>query len=194
MDMLATINSETLCSISCAHKTYGSGRITKIKCSENLGKPDLFLTFESEAKNTTFAYTLASKFLQFDETDQLTLENLLAEYLENWLEFDATRKAEAREAREAKLAAEAQAKAEAEAARLTTEREAAAAKAEIEKAIDLVLSFEKSLKVQDLAKSVSRAFGFKSTSKKTSNKITVVIDSMIGKGTLINNNGKIEFR
>ena len=65
---------------------------------------------------------------------------------------------------------------------------------EIEKAIDLVLSFEKSLKVQDLAKSVSRAFGFKSTSKKTSNKITVVIDSMIGKGNLINNNGKIEFR
>ena len=115
MDMLATINSETLCSISCAHKTYGSGRITKIKCSENLGKPDLFLTFESEVKNTTFAYTLASKFLTFDETDQLTLENLLAEYLENWLEFDATRKAEAREAREAKLAAEAQAKAEAEA-------------------------------------------------------------------------------
>ena len=115
MDMLATINSETLCSIDCKHKTYGSGRITKIKCSENNSKPELFLTFESEAKNTVFAYTLASKFLAFDETDQLTLENLLAEYLENWLEFDATRKAEAREAREAKLAAEAQAKAEAEA-------------------------------------------------------------------------------
>ena len=65
---------------------------------------------------------------------------------------------------------------------------------EIEKAIDLVLSFEKSLKVQDLAKNVSRAFGFRSTSKKTSNKITLVIDSMIGKGILINNNGKIEFR
>ena len=64
----------------------------------------------------------------------------------------------------------------------------------IAKAIDLVLSFEKSLKVQDLAKNVSRVFGFKSTSKKTSNKITAVIDSMIGKGTLINNNGKIEFR
>ena len=65
---------------------------------------------------------------------------------------------------------------------------------EIEKAIDLVLSFEKSLKVQDLAKNVSRTFGFRSTSKKTSNKITLVIDSMIGKGILINNNGKIEFR
>ena len=65
---------------------------------------------------------------------------------------------------------------------------------EIEKAIDLVLSFEKSLKVQDLAKNVSRAFGFRSTSKKTSAKITLVIDSMIGKGVLINNNGKIEFR
>jgi len=65
---------------------------------------------------------------------------------------------------------------------------------EIEKAIDLVLSFEKSLKVQDLAKNVSRTFGFRSTSKKTSNKITLVIDSMIGKGILVNNNGKIEFR
>ena len=65
---------------------------------------------------------------------------------------------------------------------------------EIEKSIDLVLSFEKSLKVQELAKSVSRTFGFRSTSKKTSNKITLVIDSMIGKGILINNNGKIEFR
>ena len=65
---------------------------------------------------------------------------------------------------------------------------------EIEKAIDLVLSFEKSLKVPDLAKNVSRAFGFRSTSKKTSSKITLVIDAMIGKGVLINNNGKIEFR
>ena len=65
---------------------------------------------------------------------------------------------------------------------------------EIEKSIDLVLSFEKSLKVQELAKNVSRTFGFRSTSKKTSNKITLVIDSMIGKGILINNNGKIEFR
>ena len=65
---------------------------------------------------------------------------------------------------------------------------------EIEKAIDLVLSFEKSLKVPELAKNVSRAFGFKSTSKKTSNKITLVIDSMIGKGILINTNDKIEFR
>ena len=65
---------------------------------------------------------------------------------------------------------------------------------EIEKAIDLVLSFEKSLKVQGLAKNVSRAFGFRSTSKKTSAKITLVIDAMIGKGVLINNNGKIEFR
>ena len=65
---------------------------------------------------------------------------------------------------------------------------------EIEKAIDLVLSFEKSLKVQELAKNVSRAFGFRSTSKKTSAKITLVIDAMIGKGVLINNNGKIEFR
>ena len=65
---------------------------------------------------------------------------------------------------------------------------------EIEKAIDLVLSFEKSLKVPELAKNVSRAFGFRSTSKKTSSKITLVIDSMIGKGVLINNNGKIEFR
>ena len=112
MEMLATINSETLCSISCSHKTYGSGQITKIKCSENNGKPELFLTFESEIKNTVFAYTLASKFLQFDETDALTLDSLMAEYLENWLEFDANRKAEAQAARDAKKAAEEQAKAE----------------------------------------------------------------------------------
>ena len=65
---------------------------------------------------------------------------------------------------------------------------------EIEKTIDLVMSFEKSLKVPELAKTVSRTLGFRSTSKKTSNKITVVIDSMIGKGILINNNGKTEFR
>ena len=114
-EMLTTINSETACSITCAHKTYGSGIITKIKCSENLGKPELFLTFESEAKNTTLAYNLASKFLEFDETDALTLDSLMAEYLESWLEFDANRKAEAAAAREAKIAAEAQAKAEAEA-------------------------------------------------------------------------------
>ena len=65
---------------------------------------------------------------------------------------------------------------------------------EIEKAIDLVLSFEKSLKVNELTKKVSRAFGFRSTSKKTSNRITLVIDAMIGKGILINTHGKIEFR
>ncbi len=115
MEMLATINSETLCSIDCKHKTYGSGKITKIKCSENLGKPDLFITFESETKTTTFAYTIVSKFLEFDESDALTMENLMAEYLENWLEFDTNRKAEAKAAREAKYAAEAKAKAEAEA-------------------------------------------------------------------------------
>ncbi|WP_297979757.1 DUF3320 domain-containing protein [uncultured Methanobrevibacter sp.] len=64
---------------------------------------------------------------------------------------------------------------------------------EIEKAIDLVLRFEKSLKVNELAKMVSRTFGFRSTSKKTSNRIISVIDIMIGKEILINNNGKIEF-
>jgi len=114
MEMLATINSETLCSINCTHKNYGPGKITKIKCTENLGKPNLFLTFESEAKNTVFAYTIASKFLEFDETDALTLDNLMAEFLENWLEFDANRKVEAEAARKAKKEAEAQAKAEAE--------------------------------------------------------------------------------
>ncbi|MBQ6813072.1 MAG: DUF3320 domain-containing protein [Methanobrevibacter sp.] len=67
-------------------------------------------------------------------------------------------------------------------------------KLEIEKSIDLVLSFEKSLKVKDLAKMVSRTFGFRSTSKKTSNKIIEVIDEMIGKEILINTNDKIEFR
>ncbi len=65
---------------------------------------------------------------------------------------------------------------------------------EVEKAIDLVLSFKKSLKVKELAKQVSRTLGFKSTSKKTSNKITSVVDAMIGKEILINNNDKIEFK
>jgi hypothetical protein len=116
MEMLATINSETLCSISCSHKIYGSGQITKIKCSENNSKPELFLTFESPVKSTVFAYTIASKFLQFDETDALTLDSLMAEYLENWLEFDANRKAEAQAAHEAKAEAEAKAKADKEAA------------------------------------------------------------------------------
>ena len=116
-NMLATINSEATCSIACTHKTYGSGTITKIKCSENLGKPELFLTFESDTKTTTFAYTIASKFklIKLDETDQLNIENLLADYLENWLEFDATRKAEAQAAREARKAADEQAKADKEA-------------------------------------------------------------------------------
>ena len=65
---------------------------------------------------------------------------------------------------------------------------------EIEKAIDLVLSFEKSLKVKELARIVSRTLGFKSTSKKTSTKILEVIDVMIGKEILVNVNDKIEFR
>jgi len=65
---------------------------------------------------------------------------------------------------------------------------------EIEKSIDLILSFKKSVKVKELSKKVSRTFGFKSTSKKTSNKINSVVDMMIGQGKLINNNGKIEFK
>jgi hypothetical protein len=111
-EMLTTVNSENLCSIDCTHKTYGAGKITKIRCSEYLGKPELFLTFESEVKNTTFAYTFAVKLLELNETDASTLESLMTEYRENWLEFDTNRKAEVMAAWEAEKVAEAKAKAD----------------------------------------------------------------------------------
>lgn len=118
--ILATVNSETLTDISATHKVYGIGKVTKIRCGENLGKPELFLTFEAESgKNTVFAYQIVINLglLQFDETDFETLNNLFAEYAENWVKFDENRKAELKAAREAKKEAELKAKQEAEAAK-----------------------------------------------------------------------------
>ena len=113
--ILTTVNSETTCAIACNHKLYGSGTITKIKCSEYLNKPEFFLTFESDNKNTKFAYTVASKLFTLNEADSQTLEELFAEYTENWLEFDANRKAEAEAVAKAKKEAEKQAEAAAKA-------------------------------------------------------------------------------
>lgn len=64
---------------------------------------------------------------------------------------------------------------------------------EIEAAVYLILSFNKSMKLDELTKKVAKSFGFKSTSKKTANKIHSVLDSMIVDSKIINNNGRIEF-
>ena len=111
-EMLATTNSETMCSINCNHKMYGSGKITKIRCSEYLARPELFLTFESEVKSATLAYTIAVKFLEFDETDTQTLKDLMSEYTENWLAVEAEHKAKVEAEQEAKKQAIAAKKAE----------------------------------------------------------------------------------
>ena len=133
--MLTTLNSETTCEIACTHKIYGSGKIIKIKCSENLGKPELFLTFESPVKSTTFAYTIASKFLKFDETDQETLDCLMAEYGANWFEMDQQRKEEERARKEA--------------ARLQKEQEQQ--EAEAKKKVEQTLARLDRLKPEDLS-------------------------------------------
>ena len=64
---------------------------------------------------------------------------------------------------------------------------------EIEAAVYLILSFNKSMRIEELTKQVSRCFGFKSTSKKTSKKIKDVLDLMIVDGKLLNINNRIEF-
>jgi hypothetical protein len=115
---LATINSESQANIVAVHKLYGFGKITKIRCSENQGTPELFLTYESDAgKTVVLAYQIvkARGLLQFGDMDTETLDNLFEEYAVNWTEFNENRKAEAKAAREAKKEAEAQAKAEKEA-------------------------------------------------------------------------------
>lgn len=50
---------------------------------------------------------------------------------------------------------------------------------EIAKNIELVLLHKQSISTKSLPKEVSRNFGFKSTSKKTANKINSVLDLMI---------------
>ena len=64
---------------------------------------------------------------------------------------------------------------------------------EIEAAVYLILSFNKSMRLEELTKQVAKSFGFKSTSKKTANKIHTVLDSMIVDAKIINHNNRIEF-
>lgn len=115
---LATINSESQTNIVAVHKLYGFGKITKIRCSENQGAPELFLTYESDAgKTVVLAYQIVKTrgLIQFSDTDTETLDNLLEEYAVNWAEFNENRKAKAEAERAARKAAQEQAKAEAEA-------------------------------------------------------------------------------
>ncbi|OQD57955.1 hypothetical protein MBBAR_32c00020 [Methanobrevibacter arboriphilus JCM 13429 = DSM 1125] len=65
-------------------------------------------------------------------------------------------------------------------------------KDEIEENIKIVLNFISPINQKELIKRASRNFGFKSTSKKTSNKINEVIDYMFSKQIINNNNGEIE--
>ena len=55
---------------------------------------------------------------------------------------------------------------------------------EISKNIETILSHKQSLTTSSLTKEVSRNFGFKSTSRKTSAKIKSVLDSMIAEGSV----------
>lgn len=112
--MFATINSETACAIDCTHKVYGPGKITNLRCSENQGKPEIFMAFESPVKSVILVYSIVVPrgILVFNETDAETLECLMAEYGANWLEYDNERKAEHAAKLKAKLDALEQAKKE----------------------------------------------------------------------------------
>jgi len=63
---------------------------------------------------------------------------------------------------------------------------------EIEEAIKMVLDFESSVIKKELVIKTSRLFGFKTTSKKTLNRILGVMEDMINKGILRESNGKID--
>jgi superfamily I DNA and/or RNA helicase/very-short-patch-repair endonuclease len=63
---------------------------------------------------------------------------------------------------------------------------------EIEEAAKMVLDFESEIHLRDLVIKTSRLFGFKTTSKKTFDRIHGVIEDMINKGVLRNSQGKID--
>ncbi|MPL92966.1 hypothetical protein SDC9_53936 [bioreactor metagenome] len=65
---------------------------------------------------------------------------------------------------------------------------------EIEENIKLVLNYISPIDQKELIKKVSRNFGFKSTSRKTSQKINEIIDYMISKQIINNFDGKIEMK
>jgi superfamily I DNA and/or RNA helicase len=64
---------------------------------------------------------------------------------------------------------------------------------EIEEAIRMVLDFESMTPERELVIKTSRLFGFKTTSKKTFDRINGVLRDMIDKGVLKEFNGKIDF-
>lgn len=107
MESTITISSTMTTAITCTHKIYGAGKITKLKFTENLEKPEMMMTFESAAKTVGIAYSIISKLglLSFDETDTETLQNLFDEYLIEWTKLDETRKAEIKAKREAEIEA-----------------------------------------------------------------------------------------
>lgn len=118
MESTITINSTMTTAITCTHKIYGAGKITELKFTENLEKPEMLMTFESAEKTVGLAYSIISKLglLSFDETDTETLQNLFDEYLIEWTKLDEIRKAEIKAKREAEIEArEAKKKAQADA-------------------------------------------------------------------------------
>ena len=122
IENFATFNSESIVDISCTHKLYGPGKITKLKFHENTANykhyPEIYLSFESPVKTVIFAYSLVTKagFLQFNELEAMTLQDLYTEYSANWNTYDSARLAEQTAQRVAKQEAkEAEKKAKADA-------------------------------------------------------------------------------
>lgn len=64
---------------------------------------------------------------------------------------------------------------------------------EIREALKMVLEFEKEINKRELIIKTSRLFGFKTTSKKTFDRIENVLEDMLNKGELKNNDGLISF-
>ena len=65
---------------------------------------------------------------------------------------------------------------------------------EIAKSIELVLTYNQNVSTKQIAKETSRNFGFKSTSKKTANKINSVLDLMIANNTVKIDNDIVELK
>lgn len=112
VENFATVGSETKVEINCIHKLYGAGKITNLRFAENQGKPEIFLSFESETKSVALAYGIVTRMnlLQFDETDSETLSGIYDEYVTNWTTYDNERKAEQIAKREAEAAQREEAK------------------------------------------------------------------------------------
>lgn len=112
VENFATVGSETKVEINCIHKLYGAGKVTSLRFAENQGKPEIFLSFESETKSVALAYGIVTRMnlLQFNETDSETLSGIYDEYVTNWTTYDNERKAEQVAKREAEAAQREEAK------------------------------------------------------------------------------------